>query len=220
MGAEPFKFDGRLDPSKAEIVYKFSGESVLDVGCNNGKLVNYLDSIGKKVAGIDIDEKLISEAKNKFRGLEFKTASAESLPYGDNSFDTCVAWNVLEHLENDEKGLRELLRVSEHNVIITIPKEDDISIPSCVTYRHYIDPTHKHYYTEEILKKLVKDIGGEITHMETLSRARPLLAYAKIGIPLTICKILDKIFWTISTNKDPFFSVYLVIIKKENRIKT
>ena len=65
MPAEPFKFDGILTPFKAKIVAKFSRDSVLDVGCNDGELVNYLNSIGKKAVGIDMDEKLISKAKSK-----------------------------------------------------------------------------------------------------------------------------------------------------------
>ncbi|MCX6722980.1 MAG: class I SAM-dependent methyltransferase [Candidatus Staskawiczbacteria bacterium] len=217
FSADPFKLDGFLDEFKKEKVLQYIKGSVLDVGCNDGQLVNFINSIGKKSAGIDYDYNLIKIAKNRFPALEFKVASMESIPYKDLSFNTCVAWNILEHLEDDEKGLKELLRVAKNNVILTVPKEDEISIPSGVTYRHYIDPTHKHYYTTEKLKELIKNSNGEIIHMETISRAHPLLAYAKIGIPLIFCKILDKIFWKISKNKDPFLSVYfLVIAKKED----
>ena len=214
MPAEAFKFDGMSSPSKAKIVEKFSGNSVLDVGCHNGELVGFLDSIGKRSAGIDINEKFIAEARRKYPHIEFKVASAESIPYPDNSFDTCVAWNLLEHLEDDKKGLRELLRVARHNVILTVPREDEISIPSAVTYRHYVDPTHKRYYSEKSLKKLIGE-GERIIHLELISRVTPLLAYAKIGIPMILCKVLDKVFWIISPNKRVFFSAWLVCVEKE-----
>lgn len=217
MPAEPFKFDGVLTSFKAKIVAKFAGDSVLDIGCNDGELVNYLNSIGKSAVGIDIDEKLISEAKNKYPRIEFKVASAESIPYGNDSFDTCVAWNVLEHLEDDRAGFNEMMRVARKNVILTVPREDEISIPSSVTYRHYIDPTHRRYYTEKRLKELIEAGKGRIVHLELVSRVRPLLAYAKIGIPVILCKLLDKIFWKISRNKEPFLSVYLVIVEKGNK---
>jgi len=217
MPAEPFKFDGILTSFKAKAVEKFSGDSVLDVGCNDGELVNYLGSIGKRAAGIDIDENLIAKAKRKYPHIEFKVASAESIPYNDDSFDTCVAWNLLEHLEDDKKGFTELLRVARKNVILTIPREDEISIPSGVTYRHYIDPTHKHYYSEKDIKKLING-KGNIVYLEPISRVAPLLAYQKIGIPMMLCKLLDKIFWKIVPNKDSFLSVWLVIVKKRNKI--
>lgn len=214
MPAEPFKFDGILTPFKAKIVEKFSGDSVLDVGCNDGELVNYLKSVRKEVVGIDTDEKLIAEAKRKYPTIEFKKADAESLPYEDNSFDTCVAWNILEHVEDDKKGFRELLRVARKNVILTVPREDEISIPSSVTYRHYVDPTHKQYYSEKNLKELIAGEGERIIHLELVSRVSPLLAYAKIGIPMILCKVLDKIFWIISPKKEAFLSVWLVVVEK------
>lgn len=215
MPAEPFKFDGILTPFKAKIVAKFSRDSVLDVGCNDGELVNYLNSIGKKAVGIDMDEKLISKAKSKYPHIEFEVASAESIPYDDNSFDTCVAWNILEHLEDDKKGFKELLRVARKKVILTVPREDEISIPSSVTYRHYVDPTHKRYYSKKNLKELITGKSGDVIHLELVSRVSPLLAYAKIGIPMILCKVLDKIFWIISPNKEAFLSVWLVVVEKE-----
>ena len=51
--------------------------------------------------------------------------------------------------------------------------------------------------------------------MELVSRVSPLLAYAKIGIPMILCKVLDKIFWIISPNKEAFLSVWLVVVEKE-----
>ena len=44
-----------------------------------------------------------------------------NLPYEDNSFDTVICSDVLEHLSDDKKALNDLMRVAKKKVIITVP---------------------------------------------------------------------------------------------------
>lgn len=215
MPAEPFKFDGVLDEWKKNQIMRFCKNSALDVGCNSGELVGYLNSIGRYAEGIDNSEQLILQARQKYPHATFHLGQDLSI-FSDNQFDTIVAWNVLEHIPDDIGVLREFLRIAKTNVILSIPKEDEISLPySRVTYRPYVDPTHVHYYTRELLNNMVSGIGHYNIYFEDTTRVRPLLAYHKIGIPLWLCKSLDALFWSIGEKRELFHANIMTVITKQ-----
>jgi len=45
------------------------------------------------------------------------------LPYKDNAFDLVLCTEVLEHLDDPQKGLKELVRVSKKYLVISVPNE-------------------------------------------------------------------------------------------------
>ena len=60
---------------------------LLDIGCDYGDFSIQYKVKAKKVYAIDPNEKVIAIAKKKHKDIIFKTASAEKIPYADNSFD-------------------------------------------------------------------------------------------------------------------------------------
>ena len=109
-----------------------------------------------------------------------------------------------------------MLRIASKNVILSIPKEDDLSLPSSrVTYRPYVDPTHIHYYTRERVINMIRRSEQFSVFFEDITRVRPLLAYEKIGIPLWICGSLDWLFWLLGRNKEVFHANLMVVISKK-----
>jgi ubiquinone/menaquinone biosynthesis C-methylase UbiE len=214
MPAEPFKYDGTLDEWKKGQIMRFCRSSALDIGCNTGALVGYLTSIGRHAEGIDNSEQHIEEARRTFPSATFHLGT-DLTQFTDGQFDSVVAWNVLEHIPEDEEALRQFLRIARENVIISVPKEDDLSLPySRVTYRPYVDPTHLHYYTRESVSAMVKRIGEYSVFFEDTTPVRPMLAYAKIGIPLWLCRTLDALFWKIGRGTEILHANLMVIITK------
>jgi ubiquinone/menaquinone biosynthesis C-methylase UbiE len=206
MPAEPFKYDGTLNDSKKKQILRFCRKSVLDVGCNTGEIVGFLNSIGIYSEGIDINQNFILTAKSKFPKNIFHLGDNLSI-FKDNQFETVLAWDVLEHIPDDAHALKEFVRVAHSNVVLSVPKEDEISLPySRVTYRPYVDPTHLHYYTRDILAKMVSQLGDYTLSVEEAYRVRPLMAYEKIGISLRICSFLDRLFWRFGKNKELFYA--------------
>lgn len=92
---------------------------VLDIACARGANDCYLtERFGCSVTGIDIDEDLVNQARRlaKKKGLEdrltFKLADAKDLPFPDSEFDVSIFQAVLIMVGDQEKALREAIRVT------------------------------------------------------------------------------------------------------------
>lgn len=103
------------------------GESVIDIGCGEGVLSCLLAQKGARVVGVDISEPNIKAAKELAERLgvinraSFLVADAEKVPFPDNSFDVAVSCNVLEHLPDFDKSLKEVYRLARDKAIIALP---------------------------------------------------------------------------------------------------
>lgn len=96
----------------------FRGKRVLDCGCGEGGKSVYYASLGAAhVTGIDIfpdyEERAAAFAEKKGMGdvFSFQLADATKLPFEDNSFDTIIMNDFIEHVSDPETALREALRV-------------------------------------------------------------------------------------------------------------
>lgn len=90
-----------IKPTLDKFLGDYSGKRVLDAGCGNGFLENYLAEKAKQVVGIDSSEKLLSFAKKNIsqENVEFKQENLlEKLPVADSSFDIVIANMVLQYL--------------------------------------------------------------------------------------------------------------------------
>jgi ubiquinone/menaquinone biosynthesis C-methylase UbiE len=89
---------------------------VLDVGCGSGwaaRLIATQASQGH-VIGIDVSDEMIrlaSDQSRDFPNLEFKVASAESLPFGDAKFSHAFSMESLYYYADIEAAAREIRRV-------------------------------------------------------------------------------------------------------------
>jgi SAM-dependent methyltransferase len=82
---------------------------ILDVGCGTGANLLLLSKYGD-AEGVDISDDALSFCRE--RGLEkVRKGAAEELPYADGLFDLITAFDVVEHLDDDLAGLKEMRRV-------------------------------------------------------------------------------------------------------------
>ena len=94
---------------------------ILDVGCGTGANLKMLAAHGR-AEGVDISTQAIEFCRE--RGLDsVKLGAAEQLPYDDGSFDIVTALDVIEHLDDDVAGLREMRRVlcGEGRLLVFVP---------------------------------------------------------------------------------------------------
>jgi len=82
---------------------------ILDVGCGTGANLEMLAHFGE-AEGVDVSPQALAFCRE--RGLEkVWPGEAEKLPFEDSSFDVVTALDVVEHLDDDTAGLREIGRI-------------------------------------------------------------------------------------------------------------
>ena len=94
---------------------------VLDVGCGDGELMDFIfKNITKDVRGIEISKLNVQKCISK--GLTVIEGDAESdlYQFPDSSFDYVILGQTLQAFLNPEKVLDELLRVGKR-AVVTIP---------------------------------------------------------------------------------------------------
>ena len=107
---------------------------ILDVGCGTGANLKMLAAYGT-AEGVDISPQAVDFCRE--RGLDsVKLGAAEQLPYENGSFDLVTALDVVEHLDDDVAGLREMRRVlrPDGRLLLFVPAfmflwgvQDDVS---------------------------------------------------------------------------------------------
>ncbi len=126
----------------------------LNIGCGFGWFeLNILNYDIDGVIGIEITEEDLSTAKENVinKKVHFEISSAIDLPLDDNSFDTVVSWEVIEHIPKNKEMemLREVNRVLKDNGILYL------STPYKSFFSTFLDPAwwligHKHYSKNSI----------------------------------------------------------------------
>jgi 2-polyprenyl-3-methyl-5-hydroxy-6-metoxy-1,4-benzoquinol methylase len=108
-----------------EQVKRLKPTSILDVGAGEGFTLEMLreNKVANKLEGIEYMDNALKLAKKLHPNILIKKGNIYELPYKANSFDLVLCTEVLEHLENPEKGLSELLRVTKKYLLISVPNE-------------------------------------------------------------------------------------------------
>ncbi len=83
---------------------------ILDVGCGTGANIEMLSQFGD-AEGVDVSDDALEFCRRK--GLKVQKGLAETLPYADESFELTTALDVIEHLDDDVAGLKEMFRVTK-----------------------------------------------------------------------------------------------------------
>ena len=148
---------------------------ILDVGCGTGANLVMLSRFGD-AEGVDISHDALAFCRE--RGLEnVKQGAAEDLPYEDGTFDLVTALDVVEHLDDDLAGLRELRRVLRPGgrVLLFVPTfmflwgvQDEVS-------------NHRRRYRLPELRRVVEQAGFEVerTTYANLTFFAPILLVRK-----------------------------------------
>ena len=122
-----------LDSICSRVPTSDSQPRILDVGCGTGANLEMLSQYGE-AEGVDVSDDALEFCRKK--GLKVHKGLAEKLPYEDESFDLTTALDVVEHLDDDIAGLKEMHRVTKRGgySLIFVPAfmwlwgvQDDIS---------------------------------------------------------------------------------------------
>ncbi|MEK7213622.1 MAG: methionine biosynthesis protein MetW [Patescibacteria group bacterium] len=170
--------------------------TVLDLGSGDGFLLSLLKEKGIEGRGLDISEEGISKAKVK--GLDVSVFDFNNkLPFSDNTFDTVIMLDLLEHLYNPEFLLKEAYRVSKKNIIIGVPNFS--SFPARIQMLFGKIPEnnrpkkgHIFWFNYDILKSILKKAKLRVVQIKsnTFFESIPLISI----ITKILTKLIPNIF--------------------------
>jgi SAM-dependent methyltransferase len=100
----------RKQPRSMREQSEIQNPRILDVGCGTGANLEMLSQFGS-AEGVDVSDEALDFCRQK--GLTVQKGLAETLPYPDETFDVTTALDVIEHLDDDLAGLKEMHRVTK-----------------------------------------------------------------------------------------------------------
>lgn len=141
--------------------------TILDAGCGEG---DFAGNIHDKypdahMEAFDISENVINLAKSEHgEGISFFVSSIDSIPCADAKYSLVTCSEVIEHLEDPVKALKELRRVSSEYVVITVPNEPLWRILNVCRFKYLKDfgntPGHINHYSKRKLLRLIDSVEG------------------------------------------------------------
>ena len=116
---------GRFLRQVSDVAAAERPRSILEVGCGEGIVLATLATRlpGVRLDGLELDETALEGARARCPGATLVRGDACALPFGADSFDLVVCLEVLEHLPEPARALRELRRVARAGCLLSVPHE-------------------------------------------------------------------------------------------------
>jgi len=129
---------------------------ILDVGCGRGYGFEILQSPDATRTGLDLSLEFLREARRNYHSVSLVQATGERLPFRSGSFDTIIAFEVIEHLYDDVGFLNELKRLARPGGVIAISTPNRLIASG--GEKQPLNPFHAGEYTAEEFKILLKQL--------------------------------------------------------------
>lgn len=157
---EEFDLVMKLLPPKA-------GDKILDLGCGKGLFGLFL--LSKEKCDMTFSD-ISPEASKYLSNYKFVQCSMTDTPFPDNSFDKIYSSSTISHIDDVDKAIKEIFRISKGEILLTTNNK------WCVYYRKLAyflniipnfkyDKTALKLYSERSLRKLLKKNGWKIKHV-------------------------------------------------------
>ena len=133
-----------------------AANKILDVGCGTGVFLSHLNRLGDAF-GIDYSYDALIYCKNS--NIEkISQADATSLPFKDNTFNSAMLLDIVEHVDRDAEVLREAFRTVKTGGLAYL------MAPAfkCLWGAHDVKFHHKRRYSKAMVLKLISDSGFRV----------------------------------------------------------
>jgi ubiquinone/menaquinone biosynthesis C-methylase UbiE len=135
-------------------------DKVLEVGLGLGYGLSIMSAKAFKLAGVDIDKKCVERGKVFFYGHRqietIELYDGYNLPFPDKSFDVVTCIEVLEHVEDYSRFIKELTRVAKRLVFLATPNQIPLNTDSNGKPKNF---WHLREWTKDELDLIFKNLG-------------------------------------------------------------
>lgn len=143
--------------------------TILDVGCGVGNLTKYIQDNGFEVLGIDLSNKMLEIAKERFPDVSFQIMDMTEIKFPKNSFDALFVAYSLFHVppnkvENTLKSFVKLLK-NKGKIMFMLQEgqgEAIIDEPFNPSEKMYIN-----YFLKKDIITLLEKFNFRILHFDT-----------------------------------------------------
>ena len=188
--------------------------SILDVGSGSAWVAEYFSNKDVKVTSLDISLINVKKAKEKIPTNLHSQIVADSfrLPLKNNSFDTVIASEIIEHVIDPEAFVNELFRVVNPGgkLIITTPYKEKLRYYLCI-HCNKKTPVHAHIHSfdENKLIELCKD--ANLSNVKWNTFGNKILIFLRTYVilkylPFPLWKLVDAIF-----NKIKYVPAHIIV---------
>ncbi len=128
--------------------------SLLDVGCGFGEVLSGISDTYRR-HGIDYSASNVRVARKILKdGAEVKRSSIYEIPYEAASQDVCLCLEVIEHIDDDTRAVREIVRVLKPGGLLIA------AVPSTYYWPQYEKLIgHFRHYTRRSFEDLLRGAG-------------------------------------------------------------
>ena len=145
------------------------GKRVLEVGCGIGTFTSLLLKRERELVAIDVNrdylDKVNLQVKSPHLTVMWADIERNKFSQDPGVFDTIICFNVLEHIENDRKALKNMFNLlkTEGKLLLLVPAGKLLN--------GSLDHTlgHKRRYSRRDLMGEIKEMGFEIEHVRFLN---------------------------------------------------
>jgi ubiquinone/menaquinone biosynthesis C-methylase UbiE len=172
----------------ARLVSRAGVRNVLDVGAASGWLAETLARRGLRVSAVDLglDSIRRAEERLKARGVSvaFVQGDIYRLPFAGGGLDAVTASEIIEHLEDPPRALREVARVLRPGgtVVLCAPYRERIETTLCIHCNQKTPVNaHLHSFSGHGLAGLLAEAGFTVERMERFL-SRPAERFGLSGL--------------------------------------
>lgn len=160
----------RLDATVTTLSSDSRPTRPLEVGAGEGVISARLHERFGSCTSLDLPDEILRQEWLTRPGPRYLNGDAQQLPFADNSFDLVVCVEVLEHLVDPAKGLRELARVGTRHLLLSVPREPIFRGCNLAAGRYVKDlgntPGHFNHWSTRGFKRFVSEVA-EVREVST-----------------------------------------------------
>ncbi|MCA9408771.1 MAG: class I SAM-dependent methyltransferase [Candidatus Omnitrophica bacterium] len=146
---------------------------ILDVGTAGGSFLKAAKDRGWNVSGCEPNRWLAEWGKKNY-GIDIHSGTIFDMELDHDSFNVVTLWDVLEHVPDPQKVLKECSRVLKDNGLLLINYPDINSLVARMMGKKWVFllSVHLYYFTPKTITKLLEKCGYEVVkitkHWQTL----------------------------------------------------